>query len=75
MLGKLTENVLRLKETDEYSFKAFFKWVTASIKTSSVSVTDAGIDDSGNVEFNNPGAGDAGDAGVKGSSSIWDNEW
>ena len=41
----LTENVLRLKETDEYSFKAFFKWVTASIKTSSVSVTDAGIDD------------------------------
>ena len=45
LLGKLTENVLRLKETDEYSFKAFFKWVTASIKTSSVSVTDAGIDD------------------------------
>ena len=37
--------------------------------------THAGIDDSGNVDFNNPGAGDAGDAGVKGSSSIWDNEW
>lgn len=45
LLGSLTENVLRLKDTDEYSFKAFFKWVTASIKTSSVSVTDAGIDD------------------------------
>lgn len=45
VLGKLTENVLRLKETNEYSFKAFFKWVTASIKTSSVSVTDTGIDD------------------------------
>lgn len=45
VLSKLTENVLRLKETDEYSFKAFFKWVTASIKTSSVSVTDTGIDD------------------------------
>ena len=45
ILGKLTDNVLRLKETDEYSFKAFFKWVTASIKTSSVSVTDAGIDE------------------------------
>ena len=45
ILGKLTENVLRLKDTDEYSFRAFFKWVTASIKTSSVSVTDAGIDD------------------------------
>lgn len=45
LLGKLTENVLRLKDTDEYSFKVFFKWVTASIKTSSVSVTDTGIDD------------------------------
>ncbi|MDE5782762.1 MAG: VWA domain-containing protein [Prevotella sp.] len=45
LLGKLTENVLRLKDTDEYSFKTFFKWVTASIKTSSISVTDKGIDD------------------------------
>ncbi len=45
MLGKLTENVLQLKNTDEYSFKEFFNWVTASIKASSVSVTDAGIDD------------------------------
>ena len=45
LLGKLSENVLRLNNTDEVSFKAFFKWVTASIKTSSVSVADAGIDD------------------------------
>lgn len=45
LLGRLTKDVLRLKNTDEVSFKAFFKWVTASIKTSSVSVTDAGIDD------------------------------
>lgn len=45
LLGKLTENVLRLKDTDESSFKSFFKWITASIKSSSVSVTDAGIDD------------------------------
>lgn len=45
MLGKLSENVLRLNNTDDMSFKAFFKWVTASIKTSSVSVTDTGIDD------------------------------
>lgn len=45
ILSKLTENVLRLKDTDEQSFKAFFKWVTASIKSSSVSVTDTGIDD------------------------------
>ena len=45
ILGKLTENVLRLKDTDENSFKSFFRWITASIKSSSVSVTDTGIDD------------------------------
>lgn len=45
MLGKLTDNVLRLNNTDEMSFKAFFKWVTASIKTTSVSVSDDGIDE------------------------------
>lgn len=45
VLGKLTENVLRLKGTDEVSFKAFFKWVTASIKTTSVSVSNMGEDD------------------------------
>ena len=45
LLGSLTENVLRLKDTDEYSFKAFFKWVTASIKSSSISVSDTGNDD------------------------------
>lgn len=45
VLGRLTENVLRLNDTDEYSFKAFFKWVTASIKTHSTSVTDTGVDE------------------------------
>lgn len=45
MLGKLSENVLRLNGTDEMSFKAFFKWVTASIKTTSVSVSDEGVDE------------------------------
>lgn len=45
LLGRVSDNVLRLKETDEYSFKAFFKWVTASIKTNSVSVTNSGVDD------------------------------
>lgn len=44
LLGQLTENVLRLSKTDEHSFKEFFKWVTASIKTSSVSVTEASDD-------------------------------
>ena len=45
LLGRLTENVLRLRDTDEYSFKAFFKWVTASIQTSSVTVSDKGTDE------------------------------
>lgn len=45
ILGKITENVLRLKDTDEHSFKAFFKWITASIKTSSMSVSEYSNDD------------------------------
>jgi len=34
----LTETVLHFKNTDSSSYKQFFKWVTDSIKTSSVSV-------------------------------------
>jgi len=37
-LKELTENVLHFKNTDAGSYKQFFKWVTDSIKTSSVSV-------------------------------------
>lgn len=37
--------MLRLNDTGEQSFKAFFKWVTASIKSTSVSVTDMGTDE------------------------------
>ncbi len=44
LLGQITDNVMRLNETDDMSFKAFFKWVTASIKTTSVSVADIGDD-------------------------------
>ena len=44
IFGKITENVLMLNHTDAESFKKFFKWVTASIKTSSVSVSDANDD-------------------------------
>lgn len=40
IFGKITENVLLLKNTDPESFKKFFKWVTASIKTSSISVSE-----------------------------------
>lgn len=44
LLGQISDNVLRLNETDEMSFKAFFKWVTASIKATSISVSDMGDD-------------------------------
>lgn len=45
IFGKITENILLLKNTDAESFKNFFKWVTASIKTSSVSVSECNSDD------------------------------
>lgn len=45
LLGQISDNVLRLNKTDEISFKSFFKWVTASIKATSVSVSDMGDDD------------------------------
>ena len=45
MLGSITDNVLRLKDTDANSFTAFFKWITASIKTSSVSVSETANDE------------------------------
>lgn len=42
LLSELTENVLLLKNTTPAAFKEFFKWVTASIKVSSVSVESNG---------------------------------
>lgn len=45
ILNKITDNVLRLNSTDEDSFKAFFKWITASIKTNSVSVNELNTDE------------------------------
>lgn len=45
ILGQISDNVLRLKDTDAESFNQFFKWVTASIKATSVSVTDYSDDD------------------------------
>ena len=44
IFNKITENVLLLKNTDAESFKKFFKWVTASIKTSSLNVVDSNDD-------------------------------
>ncbi len=45
ILAQLTENVLLLKDTDEESFSKFFKWVTASIKTTSMSVSEQATDE------------------------------
>jgi uncharacterized protein YegL len=44
ILGKISDNVLQLQTTDAESFKKFFKWVTASIKTNSVSVSETNTD-------------------------------
>lgn len=38
LLSELTENVLHFKNSTEEDYKKFFKWITDSIKTSSVSV-------------------------------------
>jgi uncharacterized protein YegL len=45
IFAKITENVLVLNNTDAESFRKFFKWVTASIKTSSVSVSEINDDE------------------------------
>ena len=43
-LKLITENVVQLDTTDSSTIKAFFKWVSASISTSSKSVEAAGKD-------------------------------
>jgi uncharacterized protein YegL len=42
-LKQITENVVQLDTADSATIKAFFKWVSASISTSSKSVEDGGI--------------------------------
>lgn len=44
-LAQITDDILLLKDTDKESFNKFFKWVTASIKTTSVSVSEQYSDD------------------------------
>ena len=44
-LSKITDDILLLKDTDAESFSKFFKWITASIKTTSVSVTSTASDE------------------------------
>lgn len=45
LFAKITDHVMRLETTTPEAFKNFFKWITASIKTSSISVSSTGIDD------------------------------
>lgn len=44
VLGRFTENVLRLRETGPEGFKRFFKWITASIRVGSERVAENGGD-------------------------------
>lgn len=44
VLKRISDTVLKLKQTDEVSFREFFKWVTASIKTTSIGITDLNSD-------------------------------
>lgn len=43
-LKQITENVVQLDTADSATIKAFFKWVSASISTSSKSVEDTGTE-------------------------------
>jgi uncharacterized protein YegL len=45
IFGKISETVLVLKDTGNESFRQFFKWITASIKTSSISVSETNSDE------------------------------
>ena len=40
LFGQLTGDIIRFNPTDDLSYKHFFKWITDSIKTTSMSVTD-----------------------------------
>lgn len=43
-LAQITNDILLLKDTDPQSFSEFFKWITASIKTTSMSVSEQNTD-------------------------------
>ncbi len=40
VFNRLSENIIRVNDTDDRSFKAFFKWISASISSSSQSLAD-----------------------------------
>lgn len=45
IFGQITDEIIRFNPTDALSYKNFFKWVTDSIKTTSMSVTDYNDDE------------------------------
>lgn len=45
LLSQISDNVFRLKDANKEAFNAFFKWVTASIKTTSQSVAEFNVDE------------------------------
>ncbi|MDE5757678.1 MAG: VWA domain-containing protein [Allobaculum sp.] len=45
IFGQLTGDIIRFNPTDAQSYKSFFKWVTASIKATSMSVADYSSDE------------------------------
>lgn len=44
LFGRLTDNIIRFNADTETSYKTFFKWVTASIKATSMAVSDCNDD-------------------------------
>lgn len=53
-LQQITENVVQLDTADSATIKAFFKWVSASISTSSKSIEDAGTENTSMSELPPP---------------------
>lgn len=54
VLKQITENVVQLDTADSSTIKSFFKWVSASIGTSSQKVEDAGVEVTGLSELPPP---------------------
>jgi uncharacterized protein YegL len=44
IFGKISDNILQLQSPNTESFKKFFEWITASIKMSSISVSETNTD-------------------------------
>lgn len=43
-LRKITDNVIKISTTDTASIKAYFRWISSSISTSSTKIEDMGYE-------------------------------